>query len=414
MSPSGSTEYAIGDEDSAGIIIHDDNSRIVYSDTQLSAATPVSITSGVAATNQVVATFTDSDTARTAAYYTAVIDWGDGTGSSPATVGLVSAGRFQVFGTHTFAQAGVFPVTVTVTANYFHNPGDPDPTQIVYSRDVVTHLTAVVDPATPGPTLTGVPLSVTAGQALPGQNGETTIATFGGDPSDPTRYTAEVFLGTGGPSIAGDVVDNPNPAVGGLLVLIPSDPDYEVPGTYVVRVLVRDSAVDTEPGGALVATADAVVTVAPAAPTLPGLTDNPVQLSELVDRTGLVVASFSSAQSTANLRAQIDWGDGTAPQGASFSVNGSQVTVVAPSGQYHAPGSYGVTVTFTNATTGAVLGQVATTALVSALGLTADPSVPTAIERVSGLNGVGDYLVAGFQSADTEDTAPSPQEICAS
>jgi PKD repeat protein len=60
-----------------------------------------------------VATFTDSDTSNTASDFTATIDWGDTT----VTAGTVSggAGSFTVSGTHTYASAGNFPVTVTLT-----------------------------------------------------------------------------------------------------------------------------------------------------------------------------------------------------------------------------------------------------------------------------------------------------------
>jgi len=61
----------------------------------------------------VVATFTDANTANTPGDFTATIDWGDGT----TTAGIVSggAGSFTVSGSHTYASAGSYPVTVTLT-----------------------------------------------------------------------------------------------------------------------------------------------------------------------------------------------------------------------------------------------------------------------------------------------------------
>jgi PKD repeat protein len=63
--------------------------------------------------NGVVATFTDANTANVAGDFTATIDWGDGT----TTAGIVSggAGSFTVSGSHTYASAGSYPVTVTLT-----------------------------------------------------------------------------------------------------------------------------------------------------------------------------------------------------------------------------------------------------------------------------------------------------------
>jgi hypothetical protein len=59
-----------------------------------------------------VATFTDTNTANVPGDFTATIDWGDGT----TTAGVVSGGggTFTVSGTHTYAAAGSFPVTVTL------------------------------------------------------------------------------------------------------------------------------------------------------------------------------------------------------------------------------------------------------------------------------------------------------------
>ena len=59
-----------------------------------------------------VATFTDTDTANVAGDFTAAINWGDGN----TTAGTVSggAGAFTVSGTHTYATAGPFAVTVTL------------------------------------------------------------------------------------------------------------------------------------------------------------------------------------------------------------------------------------------------------------------------------------------------------------
>jgi hypothetical protein len=61
----------------------------------------------------VVANFTDADP-RTppVSYYTAVIDWGDGT-TSPGTIGAVAAGAYQVTGTHRF-KGGTFTVKVSL------------------------------------------------------------------------------------------------------------------------------------------------------------------------------------------------------------------------------------------------------------------------------------------------------------
>jgi hypothetical protein len=65
-----------------------------------------------------VATFTDTGTIGSASGYTASIKWGDGS-TSPATritsAGTANGTVFSVFGNHTYASNGSFPVVTTVT-----------------------------------------------------------------------------------------------------------------------------------------------------------------------------------------------------------------------------------------------------------------------------------------------------------
>ena len=79
------------------------------------SAHPVSITAteGIAAT-VLVATFIDYDNTKTAASFTASINWGDGTAPSAGTVAANGSGGFNVTGTHTYATAGTFNVDTQV------------------------------------------------------------------------------------------------------------------------------------------------------------------------------------------------------------------------------------------------------------------------------------------------------------
>ena len=74
---------------------------------------PVSGTAGTTLSST-VATFTDADPNGVASDYTATIDWGDGTASTPGTVSAASGGGFEVTGSHTYTTAGQYTTTVTI------------------------------------------------------------------------------------------------------------------------------------------------------------------------------------------------------------------------------------------------------------------------------------------------------------
>ncbi len=100
---------------------------------------PISSTFGTSITNATVATFTDTNTTNPASEFTAVITWGDGQSSAGMISG--SSGTFTVTGSHTYADAGAFPIGVTIS-----NFGG--------SANVTTSTSATVNPATPSLTAT--------------------------------------------------------------------------------------------------------------------------------------------------------------------------------------------------------------------------------------------------------------------
>ena len=75
------------------------------------------------ASGVLVATFTDFDTTKTAASFTASINWGDATPAGAGTVTANAGGGFDVTGTHTYAAPGLYTVTVQVadTSGNFAN-----------------------------------------------------------------------------------------------------------------------------------------------------------------------------------------------------------------------------------------------------------------------------------------------------
>ena len=63
---------------------------------------------------QDVATFNDTDSTAAASDFTATINWGDGSDTTAGTITEDASDVFHVTGTHTYAQAGSFPITVTI------------------------------------------------------------------------------------------------------------------------------------------------------------------------------------------------------------------------------------------------------------------------------------------------------------
>jgi PKD repeat protein len=82
--------------------------------------------------------FTDADAGRPAAYYTASIDWGDGSSPAAATITANSIGGYVVSASHTYASAGNYTTTVTVS-----DPGG--------SQTVATSTASVAPPPPPPP-----------------------------------------------------------------------------------------------------------------------------------------------------------------------------------------------------------------------------------------------------------------------
>jgi hypothetical protein len=117
-----------------------------------------------------VATFTDTNTADTAAGFTATIKWGDGT-SSAGTIGGVN-GSFTVSGGHTYADEGSFALSTTVTRTADNTTITPIGTVAAAEADVLTPHAA---------SITG-----TAGQAL----SNVTVATF--SDSDTSNVASDV------------------------------------------------------------------------------------------------------------------------------------------------------------------------------------------------------------------------------
>lgn len=286
-----------------------------------------------------VATFTDTYTANTAGDFSATIDWGDATTSAGAVSG--GAGAFQVNGTHTYASAGNFPVTVTLNDDA---PGTATAT--------VTSTAIVSD------TLTATANNISAAEHT-AFNG--TVATFTDSDTSktPASFTAAVDWGDG--------TTTPGTVSGGNgAFTVTGQHTYADEGSFPLGVAVAEIA-----PGIATATATAVATVAEA----DVLSGTPVVFSAVAGTafSGAVAhfADTDTANTAGDFFATIDWGDGTTTPGTvsgsagSFQVSGTHA--------YASDGNFSVVVVMSDDAPGTATATVTSTANVtSTLAVTAN------------------------------------------
>src|SRR5260370_29159926 len=116
---------------------------------------PFSAIEGIPANNVTVATFTDTDS--NVFNYSALIQWGDGSVASPGTLTGSPIQGTVVTGSHTYAEAGTYSVTVSIT-------------HIELTRSVTTTATVADAP------LSAQAVPITAVAAVPSTN--ILVATF--------------------------------------------------------------------------------------------------------------------------------------------------------------------------------------------------------------------------------------------
>lgn len=317
--------------------------------------------------NGAVATFTDSDTSKTPASFTATIDWGDGTTTAGTITG--SNGSFTVTGQHTYADEGSFPLGVTVAETA---PG------IATSTATATATVAEAD------VLAGTPVvfSATAGTAFNG--------------------TVAHFSDTDTVSIAGDFVATINWGDGTTTVgtvsgsagafQVGGTHTYTSSGTFSVVVVMSDDA----PG-----TATATVTSTANVTSTLALTATNISTAEHANFNG-TVATFTDSdisKTPASFTATIDWGDGTTTPGTitgssgSFSVTGQHA--------YADEGSFSLSVTAAEVAPGTATGTGTATATVAEADVLSGTPVVFSATAGTAFNGT----VAHFADTDTASTA---------
>src|SRR6185369_9999500 len=270
--------------------------------------TDFSVVEGNDSGTQTVAHFSDTGVEPYTAY-TAVIHWGDGQDSA----GTVNA-DFSVTGSHTYAEEGVYSISVTITDDSVGTTSLTTATATV-SEGVISF--------TPG-----TDFSVVEGN----DSGTQTVAHFSDTGVEPyTAYTAMIHWGDGQDS-AGTV--NADFSVTGSHT-------YAEEGVYSISVTITDDSVGTTS----LTTATATVSEGVISFT-PGTDFSVVEGNSSGTQT---VAHFSDTgvEPYTAYTAMIHWGDGQDSAGtvnADFSVTGSHT--------YAEEGVYSISVTITDDSVG--------------------------------------------------------------
>jgi hypothetical protein len=279
------------------------------------SSAPLSATEGSTLAGP-LASFTSADPSAAAGDFSAVVSWGDGTPAQAAGVSG-AAGNFSVQGSHAYPEAGSYELKVTVT-DHVHFNG-----QAMGDLTSTTQTTVRVDDP-PLSAQGGSPLSATAGVAL----GPVVLASFT-DPNtagSASAYAAAVEWGDGGYEVL---------AVSGSggAYQVQGSHTYAAPGQYTARLVLRE-------GGVPRTVVSCAINVAPASVpqgrfVVQGLRLETVEGAAL---DGVTVATFHNnglplPSGCAELKASIDWGDGTISDGVIRALTGQP-------GQYEVTGSH--------------------------------------------------------------------------
>jgi uncharacterized repeat protein (TIGR01451 family) len=195
---------------------------------QTISAQPINVTAsaGFEVTNVPVATFTDPTGVRPVTEYSAVINWGDGTAVSPGTITLNAATQtYTVRGTHTYAAAGTFPITVTIS-----RPG---------LNDGIVQPVATVNNAVP---LIGEAVNVSAARNVPLTNAVVATFTDPGDDGPVGSYQAVIDWGDNTPTSTGTITYNPTTQV----YTVTGSHTYAAAGTFNMTVTLRKAGLPDE------------------------------------------------------------------------------------------------------------------------------------------------------------------------
>ncbi len=318
----------------------------------------VSATEATSTGTVTVATFVDggnpSNTLQSD--YSASITWGDGNTSPGSLVYDATNNVWDVQGSHTYAEDGSYPISVTV------NDGS--------TNSATASGTATVADV-PLTSVTCVAVAATEAAST----GTVTVATFvdGGNPSNAPQadYSASITWGDGGSSAGSFVYDSTHNVWD-----VQGSHTYAEDGSYPISVAVND-------GPANSATASSTATVADV--PLTNATGVPVSAVAGVSTATVTVATFIDGGNPSNApqadySASITWGDGGTSLGSFVYDSTHNVWDVQGNHTYAVAGSLPVQVTIHDGPGNSVTAS-STATVAATLTATATP-VTTALEGI--------------------------------
>ena len=249
---------------------------------------------------------------------TATIDWGDNS-SSP---GIVSyrAGAYVVSATHTYADEGSYPVSISVL--YDGTPMTTMPATIAGTATVADAALTGSTAATAGGTEGAVNSSVLAGATFTDAN-----------PGDHTAdFTATITWGDGSPTSLGTV------SYSAGVYTVSGSHTYAEEGSYPISIGVLDNGGSTATITGTATVADAALTGSAAATA--GGTEGATNSSVLA---GATFTDANPGDHTADFTATITWGDGGGTSAGVVSYSAGTYTV-AGSHTYTDEGSYSISI----------------------------------------------------------------------
>jgi hypothetical protein len=275
---------------------------------------------GTTLSNVLVATFTSSNPLAVAPDFTAMINWGDST-SSTGTITLINSSpngtTFEVTGTHTYANSGTFQLQVS----------------IIHTADGATAITtATATVAGSSLTLgTTSPVTATAGTVV----SNVTLATFtdNGGPLPVNDYGAWINWGDGSSPSPGTI------SFSGTTFTVTGTHTYNTAGLYVGMVVIIPAGGPPLKAPLMATVNNPSLTFSSGLSAYAGTPSGPMILATINGSPTPTITGYT---------AQVDFGDGAAPQIAALVDNNGTLEITTSGHTFSTVGVQMVSVTLTD------------------------------------------------------------------